>query len=55
MTTTEAQRPPLHLTPEGGGTVATCSGCGWLVWFPEKHKAHDAGRAHECPKRKAHR
>lgn len=51
MTTTETTpRPPIALTTEGGGTVATCKACGWLTWNETRASSVDAARDHRCRK-----
>lgn len=35
----------IHYTQEGGGTVATCTGCGWTRW--ESSRADLGGPAHD--------
>lgn len=42
------ERPPIALTEEGDGHVATCTGCGWLRYADTKAEVRSYGKAHRC-------
>lgn len=39
----------VRLTAEGNGTVATCLGCGWVMFSTTDHEAKKQAREHSCP------
>lgn len=46
------RRKAIAYSDEGGGTVATCLGCGWLRWQPDRRELTNPAREHKCPKTK---
>lgn len=50
------RRRRIEFTSEGGGTVATCMGCGWLMFDADAAVVRKRSAGHEkCPERKRKR
>lgn len=43
-------RPEVIYTAEGGGTVSTCTACGWLRWTETRQEGEQHAGKHQCRK-----